>query len=266
MDPARFISLGLTVGTWLLLTVSSWTLLQAYLTRITMILMYGRSRYDTCCRLTWLLGLQSRRIVQLGVWKWGLFLLGICGMVRHFEASEHPFLSFDKAFLFALALTVGVIQFWGQGRPAAVLLLGASRSTALMLHRRLSNITAPHRTVSLLERADDPTTIHYTAGDCFRVNWGSWQSTIRRLIRNVVLIVIDARSITDAVRHELREIVELEVQYKTILLVNAKSDVHDEKLLQCRIEDSEDACLRLVGAILSAPDKLPSDSKPIAAS
>jgi hypothetical protein len=246
-----------TILAWILLGTSVLAILRMFLNRLLQIVTYGRSRYEGCQIVTSLLGLKSRRILMQRANKWMLFAVGIIVFVEHLQHSEHPWRQLGDIWLGLLALMVGCVQFFGQLRPGAILVLG-SGSESITLHENLNRALFPHRAVSLLEINKEVR----APGDCFRVTMGDWHETVWRFARAVLVIVIDMRQITPAVEEELHFTCEEPLTFKTILLTHPGQELPLPKLHECARVDSMEECIRRVKHCFDAPEALPSDLHP----
>ncbi len=245
---------------WVLFAVSILAILRMFFDRLLMVMLYGRSRYQSCRAVTSMLGLKSQRILTQRILKWLLFLIGALALAEHLQRSQQPWRNLGQLWLPMIALMVGCVQFFGQMRPGVILVLGASEPQSMRLHEKLSNALFPHRVVSLLE---SPRTIESvsvrTPGDCFRVTLGDWRDTVWRFARSVLLVVVDLRTITPPVEEELAFIVREDLQFKTILLKPTADRLHIPQLHDCSIVDTEEACLEQVRQTFESYKSLPSE-------
>jgi hypothetical protein len=101
------------------------------------------------------------------------------------------------------------------------------------------------------------------AGDCFRITFGKWERAISRFIRCCIIVVVDGRVVTPAVSHELKEIIEQRVQFKTILIGQPESPGLDDELVLCSHVNSDDECTALLKRVFTERMTLPSDAEPI---
>lgn len=250
------------VAAWACVAVAAWALLMGCMNRLLMKKLYGPARYHACHAATWLLGMQAKRIRTLAFLKWICAIIGVYGIVRHFESNPSPFQTFGGSLVYAILLLVGCVQFFGQERPAAILLLGACQEATLRLHAGLRDAAFPHRVVSLLETKDIRSQ-NINAGDCFRITFGKWERAISRFIRCCIIVVVDGRVVTPAVSHELKEIVEQRVQFKTVLIGHPENSALDEELALCSHVNSEDECAALLKRVFNERMTLPSDAEPL---
>jgi hypothetical protein len=247
-----------TVVAWILLGISVMAICRMLLDRHLLVLLYGRSRYHACRAVTSMLGLRSQRILSQRAFKWLLFLIGAVALAEHLQHSENPWRNLGDIWLPMLALMIGCVQFFGQMRPAAILVLGNGRR-AVTLQEITSDALFPHRTVSLLEIGKEVR----APGDCFRVTFGDWKDTVWQLARSVLVIIVDMRKVTPAVDEELDFILRERLQYKTILLKSTDQPLPKESLSECSIVETEDQCLAKVKHAFQSSMTLPSDHRPI---
>jgi hypothetical protein len=162
-----------------------------------------------------------------------------------------------------LALMVGCVQFFGQSRPAIILVLGSSVPETMQMQAQLSDKLFPHRPVSLLESNDDRINIKYTAGNCFRITFGKWRDAVWRFARSVLVIVVDMRTMTPPVDEELQFICDEGLQFKTVLLKPADMALPIPELASCRVVNSDEQCIEAVLQAFESPATLPSDVSPL---
>ena len=166
-------------------------------------------------------------------------------------------------WLAMIALMVGCVQFFGQTRPAVILVLASSNPRALRLHRKLSDDLFPHRAISLLETGNFREDRTVVAGNCYRITMGNWKDAVWRFARCALVVVVDIREMTPAVREELEFVVREELQFKTIILKSLEQCLPDERLNQCCVVQTEAQCAAVVERAFDPSNELPSDDRPI---
>jgi hypothetical protein len=252
-----------SVLAWILLGVAALAIVRMLDDRFRMVSLYGRTRYESCQAITSLLGTKSRRVLQQRLGKWLLFSIGAVAIAEHMQHSSQPWQEWGRLWLPMIALAIGCLQFYGQARPAVVLLLGASTPETLRLHGQLLHGLWPNRSVSLIETGEALDDITHAPGDCFRVTFGEWKDVVWRFARSVLVIVIDIRKLTPPVHEELQFIVNEELQYKTVLIKHADQVLPDQRLADCAVLVTEAECLEKVKHVFASPHLLPSDQHPI---
>ena len=252
-----------SITTWVLIATSARALLRTMAHRFLMRSMYGGARYDEMCMVTSLLGFQARRIFLMRVNKWIALWIGFAALAHHFQHSGRPWMGIGYLWLPMIALMVGCVQFFGQTRPAAILLLGASNHEALRLQSSLSNKLFPHRPVSLLETSEVDVDLRLAPGDVYRITLGDWQDAVWRFARSVLVIVVDMRQMTPPVNEELQFVVHENLEYKTILLNPKNTLLPKPELSMCRTASSPQECLAIVARAFEGDNTLPSDVHPL---
>ena len=252
-----------TVIAWLVLATCAMAMYRTVQYQLLLMAMYGRSRYQSCRAITSLLGYKSNRILVQRFNKWLLFWIGTVFLIEHLQHSPQPFRELGNLWLPLIALMVGCVQFFGQARPAAILVLGACESPAIRLHRQIAGTMFPHRAVSLLETGNEDEDIRLIPGDCFRITIGPWEDAVWRFARSVFVIVVDMRKMTPAVCKELAFIVQEQLQFKTILINPDEAPLSATELEQCCICTTEAECLQKLESVFTSNDTLPSDHAPI---
>lgn len=250
----------LNIIAWVCVAVAASFLLQAAMTRWAMRRLYDSARYKTCRAITWQLGEEVLAIRLRRFLRWGFAIVGVGGLVQHFESSTSPFQTFGNSLIYSILLLVACALFYRQERPAAVLLLGASQETALHLQAKLSDALWPHRVVSLLDAREGSS---WSDVDSFRITFGEWEPIVYRFIRCCIVVVVDLRVVTPAVSSELREIIRQRVQFKTVLIGQSPSPGLDEELGLCSHVGSDDECCALLKCVLTDLGSVPSDAQPI---
>lgn len=248
---------------WFCLISAAFAVVQALMNRFLMRATYGPYRYDEQSSATWLIGLRSGRILQLGINKWVLFAVGAAFLAHRLQHVERPWENLGDLWLPMLALMTGCVQFYGQSRPAGVLVLGASTVEAMELQQALAKRLFPHRPVSLLEGSGKFESVRILPGDVFRITWGDWQDAVWRFARTVQVIVVDVRQMTPPVDRELQFLIEEDLTFKTVLLLPPGAELPYPALAACRIVRSPDECVALLARAFAGYATLPSDVKPI---
>lgn len=250
-----------SIAAWAMLSVSVFAIARMYVDRFWMMHLYGKTRYHSCRIVTSMLGLQSKRVVKRRLFKWALFLIGAVAIGDHIQHSVEPWKNVGHLWPPFIALMIGCGEFFGQSRPAAILILGASSSQAASLHNKVSEKLFPHRAVSLLD--DNQNRGDFRSGDCFRITFGEWEDVVWRFGRCVLVIVVDTRTMTPNVEAELRYVVREQLQFKTVIVKPAEQVLLDSRLNECCIVESDDACIERVYETYQLHDELPSDHRPI---
>ncbi|MFM8328334.1 MAG: hypothetical protein ACKN9U_26030, partial [Pirellulaceae bacterium] len=200
--------------------------------------MYGGARYDEMRTVTSLLGFQSQRVFTRRAIKWIALWIGFAATAHHFQHSDKPFAEIGNLWLPMVALMVGFVQFFGQMRPAAILVLGSSNHAGLTLQRSVFDKVFPHLPVSLLETSEVDADIRTMPGEVYRITLGDWEDVVWRFARSVLVIIVDMRQMTPPVQRELQFIVQECLQYKTVLLDPNNVSLSSSELSKCRIVSS----------------------------
>lgn len=252
-----------SIVTWVLIAISALAVLRALADRFIMRATYGGARYDEMQTVTSLLGFQTQRIFTRRAIKWIALWIGFAALAHHFQHSERPWAEMGQLWLPMIAFMVGCVQFFGQMRPAAILVLGASNQEALGLQRSIFDKLFPHLPVSLLETSDVDVDMRIMPGEVYRITLGDWQDAVWRFARSVLVIVVDMRQMTPPVERELQFIVDENLQYKSILLDPKSISLSKSALSKCRIVSSPHECVAIVARAFDGYDSLPSDVHPL---
>ena len=248
---------------WACLVISLMAIVSGLMNRWMMRMTYGPYRYDEQATATWLVGLRSGRVLQLGLHKWILFAVGAAFLAHWLQHAERPWENFGTLWAPMLALMVGCVQFFGQSRPAGILVLGASTNEAFDLQATLRDKLFPHRPVSLLEDSGGFESRRRLPGDVFRISIGDWQTAVWRFARTVEVIVVDARQLTPPVDEELRFLIAEDLTFKTVLLLPPGAELTYSELSECRIARTPEEAALALSRAFSGYDTLPSDVRPI---
>jgi hypothetical protein len=106
--------------------------------------------------------------------------------------------------------------------PPFALLLSSSGTDRLRLQRLLA-VTLKMRVASLL----DPSVggpVAPLAGDCFRTKANDWETAVQELASITPVVVIDARSVTGHLGHELDLMGRLGFSYKCVVIVGRRGE------------------------------------------
>lgn len=252
-----------SIGTWIAIGFSVLAVLRMLQDRSMQRLMYGGSRYDEMKTVTSLLGFQARRVFARRAFKWIGLWIGISALAHHFQHSKAPWAEMGVLLFPMVCLMIGCVQSFGQMRPAAILVLGASDHDSLRLHRAIHDKLFPHLPVSLLETSNLDADISIMAGEVYRITLGEWQDAIKRFGRSVLVIVVDMRRMTDAIDWELKFIIQEGLQFKTVLLDPSGNAISDLELSKCKIVSGALECVAIVAQAFQGYDTLPSDARPL---
>jgi hypothetical protein len=208
---------------------AGYAIIAMFLLRICLILhafavtavLYRRFPLGLCLRML------LRRVNSPYVKDLFLPLLAAGGFIAygHFTGRPHP-----AGLLIALA--VMQLYYWMyQALPPAVFLLSTSTSATIDLRHRLERGVHPYRVVVLFDPSrSDPAALTpfqrcYLEWDNFRTLFGDWRESVHALMRDVPLIVLDARMQTQCVLEEATRVTrDRAILRKTIFLVGPEND------------------------------------------
>jgi hypothetical protein len=110
--------------------------------------------------------------------------------------------------------------------PPTALLLTLSSSDTVNLHASLSYYFNAFRIVQLLKKeANVPDFKLLVKRDCFRTDSDDvWEEMVESFIRICPLVILDARQTTQALQSELNKIVQAEIYYKLVVLVDQEGN------------------------------------------
>lgn len=137
----------------------------------------------------------------------------IATRIRHEDPSIVPYFIATAAAIIICSLILWL-------RPAGILILTGSRRDAGMLLELVAKRSMPHRAVALVEeRATGPKMFFVAQVDNLRTAGGArWQSVVRQLIRQVNVVVADARVATPHVTEEISWLLEPDIASKSLLV------------------------------------------------
>ena len=181
--------------------------------------------------------------------------------LNHFKLEQHPFANIGALWLPALALTISLVIFSNQLRPAAVIILAKSSPDTLRLQNRLLYEAAPFRTVSLLFNQTFREG-KLASGHSFRTSTGSWEQSVADFARVVGVIILDLREGSDPVKVEHAIIHQLNLGYKTLVITKPEAASAPAPPLAKVVHQEEDA-IQIVKKCLLEPGFRATPDNPI---
>lgn len=165
-------------------------------------------------------------------------------------------------------------------RPAAVLYLANSSPEKLMLQARIKQANLFHRVVALLDmdatlvrgKRIDVWTRTTIGHDCMRTDAAEervWKNVVEVLLRQVPLVVLDARDASPAVMFEVRRLFLQEYIHKTLFVVGPQGEAPVLDIISYELPTrvavataSEGVTPTLASMVLQSSEVLPSLSRP----